>query len=395
MKKWFLIFAILFSLIISTDLFAAASLMPYPKFHAQTSTGAALSGGKLYTYTPGTTTPKATYSDSAMTVPNTNPVILDSNGDAVVYLDGLYDVVLKNSLDVVQWTMNNISGINSITSSTNTSEWVTQSLTNLTYVNAMQFSASTDLRTTFVANLRIKATVTAGTIYGTVTTSTFVGGTTIVTVLWDTRSLDSSLSAIYTGVLAPTNSSVPANFVPVGAIFSYAGATAPTGWLLCYGQAISRTTYAALFSAIGTTYGAGDGSTTFNVPDCRGRALIGLDNLGGAAASRVAAATTLGQSAGAETANLQHAHTTGDVTLTAAQSGLPSHSHTIYLTDNGGGPKNTVLGGVSYNITTTVTADAGGSAASQAHNHGSTGNGGSTTQAIMNPYIAISYIIKY
>jgi microcystin-dependent protein len=127
----------------------------------------------------------------------------------------------------------------------------------------------------------------------------------------------------------------------------------------------------------------------------RGRGFIGLDNLGGSAASRVAAATSLGYTGGAETADLSHTHTTGDVTLTAAQSGLPSHSHTIYLTDNGGGPKNTVLGGVSANITTTATADAGGSAASQAHNHGSTGNGGSTTQAIMNPYIAISYIIKY
>ena len=60
-----------------------------------------------------------------------------------------------------------------------------------------------------------------------------------------------------------------------GMIFAYAGASAPTGFLLCDGSAVSRTTYAGLFSLIGTTYGAGDGSTTFNVPDLRGRFAIG------------------------------------------------------------------------------------------------------------------------
>lgn len=56
---------------------------------------------------------------------------------------------------------------------------------------------------------------------------------------------------------------------PVGILAPYAGASAPSGWLLCDGQAISRATYADLFTAIGTTYGVGNGSTTFNVPDMR------------------------------------------------------------------------------------------------------------------------------
>lgn len=55
--------------------------------------------------------------------------------------------------------------------------------------------------------------------------------------------------------------------VPVGMVVEFAGTSAPNGWLLCFGQAISRTTYSALFTALGTTYGAGDGSTTFNNPD--------------------------------------------------------------------------------------------------------------------------------
>ena len=74
------------------------------------------------------------------------------------------------------------------------------------------------------------------------------------------------------------------DLLPAGAIFPYAGATAPTGYLLSFGQAISRSTYADLFSAISTTYGAGDGSSTFNVPDLRGRAVGGQDDMGGTSA---------------------------------------------------------------------------------------------------------------
>lgn len=109
---------------------------------------------------------------------------------------------------------------------------------------------------------------------------------------------------------------------PVGSLQIYAGSTAPTGWLLSFGQALSRTAYAGLFTVIGTTYGVGDGSTTFNLPDLRGRVPAGVDNMGGSAASRLTSGgagitgTTLGAVGGTET------HT-----LTSAQSGAPAHSH--------------------------------------------------------------------
>lgn len=77
-----------------------------------------------------------------------------------------------------------------------------------------------------------------------------------------------------------------------GTVLPFAGSAAPIGWLLCYGQAVSRTTYANLFAAIGTAYGAGDGSTTFNVPDLRGRVAAGKDDMGGTAASRLNVSTT-------------------------------------------------------------------------------------------------------
>lgn len=65
------------------------------------------------------------------------------------------------------------------------------------------------------------------------------------------------------------------DILPPGVLVPYGGSSAPSGWLLCDGSAVSRTTYAALFAILSTTYGAGDGSTTFNLPDLRGRAPVG------------------------------------------------------------------------------------------------------------------------
>jgi len=65
------------------------------------------------------------------------------------------------------------------------------------------------------------------------------------------------------------------NYVPTGCVKMYAGSTPPSSWLICDGGAVSRTTYADLFAVIGTTYGQGNGSTTFNVPDMRGNVVVG------------------------------------------------------------------------------------------------------------------------
>lgn len=73
----------------------------------------------------------------------------------------------------------------------------------------------------------------------------------------------------------------------VGTVLDFAGATPPEGFLLCYGQEVSRETYAALFGVIGVTYGEGDGSTTFNLPDLRGRVVAGKDNMGGISMDRL------------------------------------------------------------------------------------------------------------
>ena len=72
-----------------------------------------------------------------------------------------------------------------------------------------------------------------------------------------------------------------------GLVLPFAGSTAPKGWLLCYGQAVKRSDYPHLFSVIGTNFGTGDGSTTFNVPDLRGCVPAGKDNMGGTPANRL------------------------------------------------------------------------------------------------------------
>jgi len=114
--------------------------------------------------------------------------------------------------------------------------------------------------------------------------------------------------------------------VPVGTIVDFAGATVPTGWILCFGQAISRTAFAALFTALGVLWGSGDGSTTFNVPDCRDYILVGKGNMGGSDAGRLTTAfygsdpTVLANSGGAQSQNLTLGQLPTGITASGAQT---------------------------------------------------------------------------
>ena len=134
--------------------------------------------------------------------------------------------------------------------------------------------------------------------------------------------------------------------IPPGSIIMTARAAAPDGWLLCNGQAVSRSTYARLFAAIGTVFGVGDGSTTFNVPDFRGRSPVGV----GTGDAADATAHTLGQKAGTET------HT-----MTVAQMATHDHGGATSSTTPG------ATGGPSTNTSDASSIASTGAGTSHAH----------------------------
>lgn len=117
---------------------------------------------------------------------------------------------------------------------------------------------------------------------------------------------------------ATARTTLGVTIIPSGTVEMYAGSSVPTGWLECDGTAVSRSTYADLFTAIGTTWGSGDGSTTFNLPDLRGRAPIGAGTGSGLTAR------TLGTTGGAES----HTLTTSE---------MPNHSHQVVTKSNATG----------------------------------------------------------
>lgn len=172
---------------------------------------------------------------------------------------------------------------------------------------------------------------------------------------------------------------------PVGSIEMFAGSTVPSGWLKCDGSAVSRSTYPKLFDAIGTAYGTGDGSTTFNLPNLVNRVPVGAGSTYNLAATGGAAT---------------HTHTTGNHTLTVAE--IPSHTHTQNSHDHKLGRRNvytasgTAVAVVTYGGGTANDSETGSTTATNkntggggAHNHGNTGSA-----STLPPYLALNYIIR-
>ena len=184
--------------------------------------------------------------------------------------------------------------------------------------------------------------------------------------------------------------------VQVGTFHAFGGTTAPTGYLLCNGAAVSRTTYANLFAVIATAYGAGDGSSTFNVPDFRQRFLLGK------AASGTGA--TLGASGGA----IDHTHTGPSHTHTGpshTHTG-PSHTHgttglqaitpslTIFVDNNeDGSTVEVVSAAATYAISGST--DASGTGNTGSSGTGDTGSSGTGATGTNNPpYAVVNWIVK-
>lgn len=178
------------------------------------SNGDPLSGGLLYAYSAGSSTPLNTYTTSAGTVANANPIVLDSagypaSGGSVVEIwltsGSTYKFVLKTSAGVTLWTRDNISGIND--TSVTIDQWVSGPTP--TYVSATQFTLVGDQTSTFHVGRRLKTTNSGGTVYSRISVSAF-GALTTITVVNDSGTLDSGLSAVNYGLISADNTSTPA-----------------------------------------------------------------------------------------------------------------------------------------------------------------------------------------
>lgn len=161
-----------------------------------------------------------------------------------------------------------------------------------------------------------------------------------------------------------------------GTILPTVATSAPAGWLLCDGSAVSRTDYANLFNLVGTTFGAGNGSTTFNLPDLRGRSIIGVGQ-GSGLSNR-----TRGQTGGAEAHTMSeaemplHGHPFRATYVTASSAAVQTTGG--FLTNNGSASTQAAFTGTPAN---TQGQQIGGSGGNAAHNN-------------MQPFMALSYIIR-
>jgi len=339
-----------------------AVVTPTAKAQFIDAAGIPLAGGFLYTYAAGTTTPQATYTDSSAATANSNPIILDSRGEANIWLSSAdYKFKLTDANGTEIWTVDNIAApstalspvfSSNVTISANTSGpalLITQ--TGAGAAIRVQDSADPDsspfvvdttgqvgIGTATPANAIDVAggAIQISTSGGTARTVMSADSTDSIFAVSDDRNftvktnaatrltVNSSSATSTVPVVLPSDPTTALQastkqyvdtVMPAGMIMTYAGTSAPTGWLACQGQAVSRTTYATLFTNIGTTWGSGDGSTTFNVPDLRGMFLRGTGtNATGSSSGAV------GPSVGTYAADtyLNHSHAITD----------PGHVHT-------------------------------------------------------------------
>jgi microcystin-dependent protein len=173
--------------------------------------------------------------------------------------------------------------------------------------------------------------------------------------------------------------------IPTGTITPWSQATPPSGFLECDGSAVSRSTYAALFAIISDTYGAGDGSTTFNLPDLTDKVAVHKSN-------NKNFASTGGANTVTPTGNV--AGSTANATLTTAQ--LASHAHTFQGVGAGAGPVSFQVGTAAGNQpeggANTTTVNSAGSG--QGHSHNMSANFAGDANSVLQPYLTLNYIIK-
>jgi len=171
--------------------------------------------------------------------------------------------------------------------------------------------------------------------------------------------------------------------IPTATIVPWSSSSVPSGFLECNGAAVSRSTYSALFAIVGTTYGAGDGASTFNLPDLQDNVAVGksgtkaLASTGGA--NTVAAEGTVGGS-------------TANATLTEAQLASHDHPRPQHVTPNNPNIPQPII--VGMNMSMSMTSNTGNAGSGTGHSHNMSATFSGTATSVLQPYLAVIYIIK-
>ena len=193
--------------------------------------------------------------------------------------------------------------------------------------------------------------------------------------------------------------------VPTGSLIMWPSVAIPTDWKLCNGDAISRTTFATLYSLIGTTFGVGDGTTTFNLPNYKNRMPYGADTVAVGATGGSANAVVVSHNHTGTTGVDSPDHTHNFSATTSGQSVQHTHNMTKYTgvnasggtayvgDDSGSGPAGTIDTSVN-SVDHTHTLSGTTSGRSNGHFHSIATDGVSGTNANLPPYLGINFIIK-
>ena len=332
----------------------------------------------------GTLLEQAITGVQSITMSNADYTLSNYNGtsdearNAVLFVSGtnsaIRKIVAPQSQNKLYTIFNNTTGGYAITigAPTGTAVTIPSGVTATVFTNGSDFySAQTGSAGDFTVNGTLTATGL------TDTGNMSIGGTLSVTGATTFTGIPSGPTAAAgtnTTQLA-TTAFVLANGAPTGGLIMWGTASAPTGWLLCDGSAVSRSTYSALFAIISTTFGTGDGTTTFNLPNYTNRMPYG---------------TTIGATGGSTDAIVvSHTHTATSSVSDPGHLHNPLSPATFFYTNNSGssfqGPGPNGFGG-SF---TTASATTGITVATSNTTAGSSGTG-----ANLPPYLGINFIIK-
>jgi microcystin-dependent protein len=171
--------------------------------------------------------------------------------------------------------------------------------------------------------------------------------------------------------------------IPTATIVPWSSSSVPSGYLECNGQAVSRSTYAALFAIVGTTYGAGDGSSTFAVPNLSDNVAIGKSNNKALASSGGANTVTNAGNIAGSTAN---------ATLSTPQ--LASHSHNSGYANTPAAFRRNIGSNHPYEGPTASPATSGNTGSGGGHSHNMSANFSGDATSVVQPYLTIMYLIK-